>query len=79
MEILLQNNLAGLVVFSDISEGNNNYSATLDFRRGRVVEVGVVTFFVLEVPDYESAMFIYIHVKNCSSTCRSDVDSCIFC
>ncbi len=42
---------------SDIAEGNNDYSDTLDFRRGG--EVGVVTFFVLEVPDYKSAMLIY--------------------
>ncbi len=32
----------GIRVFSDISERNNDYSDTLDFRRG---EVGVVTFF----------------------------------
>ncbi len=44
-------------IFSDISERNNDYSDTLYFRRG---EVGVVTFFVLEVPDYEAAMLIYI-------------------
>ncbi len=25
-------------------------------------EVGVVTFFVLEVPDYESAMLIYFYI-----------------
>ncbi len=45
--------------FSDISERNNDYSDTLNFRRG---EVGVVTFFVLKVlkvPDYESTMLIY--------------------
>ncbi len=35
--------------FRDISERNNDYSDTLDFRRGRVEEV--VTFFVLEVPN----------------------------
>ncbi len=44
--------------FSDISERNNDYSDTLDFRRGRVGEVGVVTFFVLEVSDYKSATLI---------------------
>ncbi len=49
-------------VFSDISERNNNYSDNLDFRRGWVGEVGVVTFFVLEVPDYESAMLIYCYI-----------------
>ncbi len=48
------------LIFSDISEWNNNYSDTLDFRRGWVGEVGVVTFFVLKVPDYESAMLIYL-------------------
>ncbi len=47
------------VFFSDISERKNDYSDTLDFRRGRVGEVGMVTFFILEVPDYESAMLIY--------------------
>ncbi len=29
---------------------------------GEWVEVGVVTFFVLEVPDYESAMLIYFFI-----------------
>ncbi len=43
-------------IFSDISGRNNDYSDTLDARRG---EVGVVKFFVLKVPDYESAMLIY--------------------
>ncbi len=33
-----------------------------DFRRGWVGEVGVVTFFVLEVPDYESTMLIYFYI-----------------
>ncbi len=47
------------LIFSDISERNNDYSDTLDFRRGRVGDVRVVTFFVLKVPDYESAMLIY--------------------
>ncbi len=46
-----------LLLFSDISERNNHYSDTLDFRRGWV---GEVTFFVLEVPDYKSAMLIYL-------------------
>ncbi len=41
-------------IFSDISERNNDYSDTLDFRKGRVGEVGVVTIFVLKVPDYYS-------------------------
>ncbi len=45
--------------FSDILERNNDYSGALDFRRGRVE---VVTFFVLEVPDYESAMLIYFYI-----------------
>ncbi len=49
-------------VFSDISERNNDYSDTLDFRRGWVGEVGVVTFFNLKVPDYESAMLIYLYI-----------------
>ncbi len=38
-------------LFSDISEWNNDYSDTLDLRMGWVGEVGMVTFFVLEVPD----------------------------
>ncbi len=51
------------VIFSDISERNNDYSDPLDFRRGwGVGEVRVVTFFVLEVPDYESGMLIYIYI-----------------
>ncbi len=54
--------LSGPPIFSDISERNNDYSDTLDFRGGWVGEVGVVTFFLLEVPDYESAMFIYIYI-----------------
>ncbi len=52
-----------LLIFSDISEQNNDYSDTLDFRRWSVGEVGVVTFFILEVPDYESAMLIYMYKK----------------
>ncbi len=44
---------------SDISEWNNYHSETLDFRRGWV---GEVTFFVLEVPDYKSAMLIYLYI-----------------
>ncbi len=48
--------------FSDISEQNNDYSDTLDFRRGWVEEVGMVTFRVLEVPDYESATLIYFYI-----------------
>ncbi len=39
---------SGFSFFSDISEQNNDYSDTLDFRRERVGEVGVVTLFVLE-------------------------------
>ncbi len=48
--------------FSDISKRNNDYSDTLDFRRGRVGKVGLVTFFVLEIHDYESAMLIYFYI-----------------
>ncbi len=43
-------------LFSDISERNNDYSDTLDFRRRGG---GGVMFFVLEVPDNESVMLIY--------------------
>ncbi len=46
-------------VISDISERNNDYSDTLDFRRGWVV---VVTFFIFEVPDYKSTMLIYSYI-----------------
>ncbi len=56
------------ILFSDISEWNNDYSDTFDFRRGWVGELGVVTFFVLKVPDYKSAMliyFIYIYSHIC--------------
>ncbi len=52
-------------IFSYISERNNDYSDTLDFRRGWVGEVGVVTCFVLKVPDYESAMLIYLCICIC--------------
>ncbi len=47
---------------SDILEQNNDYSDTLDFRRGIV---GVVRFFILEVPDYNSAMNVNIYVYLC--------------
>ncbi len=43
--------LSDFFFFSVISERNNDYSDTLDFRRGWVGEVGVVTFVVLKVPD----------------------------
>ncbi len=52
--------------FSDISERNNDYSDTLDFIRGPVGEVGVVTFFVSEVTDYESAMLIWVVLQKLS-------------
>ncbi len=48
--------------FSGISERNNDYSDTLDFRRWWVGEVRVVTFFVLKIPDYVSAMLIYFYI-----------------
>ncbi len=51
-----------LRIFSDISERNNDYSDALDFRRGWVGELGVVTFFVLEVPDNKFAMLIYLYM-----------------
>ncbi len=35
------------MIFNDILERNNNHSDTLDFRRGRMGELGMVTFFVL--------------------------------
>ncbi len=59
---ILQGNITNLFLLflNDILEWNNDYSDTLDFRKEWVGEMGVVTFFVLEVPDYESAMFIYI-------------------
>ncbi len=47
--------------FSGISERNNDYSDILDFGRERV---RVVTFFVLEVPDYKSAMLMYLLYTN---------------
>ncbi len=46
--------------YIDISDRNNDYSDTLDLRKEWVGEVGVVTFFVLEVLDYKSAMLIYL-------------------
>ncbi len=58
----LNANVSACSLFSDISERNNDYSDTLDSRRG---EVGVVTFFVLKVPDYESAMLIYFYIYIC--------------
>ncbi len=42
--------------FRDILERNNDYSDTLDFRRGRVGEVRVIRFFW----DCKSAMLIYL-------------------
>ncbi len=39
----------------------NDYTDTLDFRKGWVWEVGVI-FFVLKVPDYESTMLIYLYM-----------------
>ncbi len=54
------------ILFSDISERNNDYSDTLNFRGGRV---GVVTFFVLKVPDYESALLIYLYMCVCVCVC----------
>ncbi len=46
------------VVFSDISERNNDYSDTFEFRRRRVSEAGLNTFSILEVPDHKSALLI---------------------
>ncbi len=45
-------------IFNDISERNSDYSDTPDFRKRWV---GVVTFLVLEMPDYESAICIRTH------------------
>ncbi len=59
---LLWSHKTNSLFFSDNSERNNDYSDTLDFRRGWMGEVGVVTFFVLKVPDYESAMLIYFYI-----------------
>ncbi len=57
-----------IIIFSDISKQNNDYSDTLDFRKGWVGEVGVVTFFILEVLDYKSAMLIYqVRNKSCNA------------
>ncbi len=55
--------------FSDISERNNDYSDTLDFKREWVGEVAVVTFFVLEVPDFKSAMLIWVILKKSPKSC----------
>ncbi len=52
-------------LFRDISERSNDYSDTIEFRRGRVREVEVVSFFVLEVPDSKSWMLIY---EGCSKS-----------
>ncbi len=58
-------------IFSDISRRNNDYSDALDFRiEGG--EVGVVTYFVWQVPNYKSATlmysyyYLYVYVR-----CRS--------
>ncbi len=40
-------------------ERNDDYSDTHDLGGGWMGEVGVITFFILEVPDYKSAMLIY--------------------
>ncbi len=54
------------VIFGDISERNNDCFDTLDFRRRWEGEV-LVTFFVLEDPDYKFAMLIYLYrvTKKC--------------
>ncbi len=44
-------------IFSDILE-KNDYSDT-QLQKG---VSGVVTFFILEVPDYKSAMLIYLYI-----------------
>ncbi len=49
-------------IFSSVLEGSNDYFNTLNFRRGWLGEVGVITFFILEVPDYKSAMLIYLYI-----------------
>ncbi len=54
--------LKKVIIISDISERNNDYSDTLDFRRGWLGEMAVVTFFILVVPDYESVMLIYFFI-----------------
>ncbi len=48
--------------FSHILDGNNDYSDILNLRREWVGEVGLVMFFILEVPDYESTMLIYFYI-----------------
>ncbi len=50
------------IIFSDISERNDDYSGTIKFGRGSVQEAEVLTFFFLEVPDYKFAMLIYSHI-----------------
>ncbi len=63
--------LTDQIIFRDVSEQNNDYSDTLDFKRGWVGEVRVVTFFILEVPDYKSAMIIYFIYISSYDTGRS--------
>ncbi len=55
--------------FSDILERNNDYSDT------------VVTFFILEVPDYKSVMLIYfiyeVHFKSNAHAAKNQSNSFI--
>ncbi len=48
-----------LDLVSDILDRNNNYSDTLDFRRGEVV-----MFFLLEAPGYKFIMSIDLIIFN---------------
>ncbi len=48
--------------FSDVLERNNDYSDTHIVRRWWVGEMGMFTFFVLEVPDCKPAMLINLHI-----------------
>ncbi len=65
--------------FSVILERNNDYSDTLHFSRWWVGEVGMVTFLVLEVPDYKSCYVnILIYLYKTWSTKRAPCVKKIF-
>ncbi len=55
--------------FSEILKQNNDYTHTLEFGRGWLGEVRIVTFSILEVPEYKSAMLIYTVYSICMYIC----------
>ncbi len=50
-----------ILYFSDISEQNDDYSDTLDFRRVEWGRWGSHVF-VFKIPDYKSVMLLYLYI-----------------